>query len=330
MAILKRYIPDGDQDYTAGAVVDIDLPRENYWRRVFLHFDLDGNSATNVTTSSIADAFQQINVIADNQIIKSYRGSQLASLNCLNYGGSLIGSQIDQQADKDSGDDFAMCIDFGLSPTDYRHMIASAELSSFRIQIVWAPIAALDAHSTTPTFDGNLKIHSDEVVADDIPADKLGIIQERRVSKLMTGTDEVEDILKLPLGNIYRRFVVWCYQSDIYKLFGGELMSTYFDRFSVVHNGNVTLQTGYTEAFVYEDMFDYRQLGSVGREGETLGTDWAYYEDPLVVDFDKDVSNLDEVIDTARSSSLEFKFINTTTPDGSNDFVEIVTQEIIP
>jgi len=53
-------------------------------------------------------------------------------------------------------------------------------------------------------------------------------------------------------------------------------------------------------------------------------------EDPLVIDFDKDVANLDEVIDTARSSSLEFKYVNTATPDGSNDFVEIVTQEIIP
>jgi hypothetical protein len=329
MTILKRHIPDGDQDWTAGTIVNIDLPRENFWRRIFLWFDCDGSASNNVAGSSIADAFQEIRVMVDNQILKSYRGSQLASLNCLNYGGSLIGAVLDQQADIDSGDDFAMCIDFGLSPTDYRHMVASAELSSFRLQIVWSTMATLDSHDTTPLFDGNLKIHSDEVVADDIPVDKLGLIQERQVTKLMTGTDEVEDIVKLPLGNIYRRFAVWVRQTDVYKTIGGELESTYFDRFSVVHNGNVTLQQGYTEPFIYEDMFDYRRLGHA-REGDAVGTNWAFYEDPLVIDFDKDVANLDEVIDTARSSSLEFKFVNTATPDGSNDFVEIVTQEIIP
>jgi len=330
MAILKRHIPEGDQDWTAGTIVNIDLPRENYWRRIFLHFDLDGSASTNVAGASIADAFQEIRVLVDNQVLKSYRGSQLASINCLNYGGSLIGSQIDQQADLDSADDFAMCIDFGLSPTDYRHMVASAELSSFRLQLVWSTMATLDSHTTTPLFDGNLRIHSDEVVADDIPVDKLGLIQERQVNKLMTGTDEVTDILKLPLGNIYRRFIAWVRQTDLYKTIGGELESTFFDRFRVTHNGNVTLQSGYTEAFIYEDMFDYRQLSSIGREGEALGTDWAFYEDPLVIDFDKDVANLDEVIDTARSSSLEFEFVNTDAPDGTNDFVEVVTQEIIP
>lgn len=329
MVILKRHIPEGDQDWTAGTIINIDLPRENYWRRIFLHFDPDGACSTNVAGSSIADAFQEIRVLVDNQVLKSYRGAQLASINCLNYGGSLIGSVLDQQADIDAADDFAMCIDFGLSPTDYRHMVASAELSSFRLQIVWSTMATLDSHTTTPLFDGNLKIHSDEVVADDIPVDKLGLIQERQVAKLMTGTDEVWDIVKLPLGNIYRRFIAWIRQTDIFKTIGGELESTYFDRFRVTHNGNVTLQQGYTEAFIYEDYFDYRCIGQQ-REGDAVGTNWAYYENPLVIDFDKDVANLDEVIDTARSSSLEFEFVNTNTPDGTNDFVEIVTQEIIP
>lgn len=329
MVVLKRHIPEGDQDWTAGTIVNIDLPRENYWRRLFLHFDLDGSVTTNVAGSSIADAFQEIRVLVDNQVLKSYRGSQLASLNCINYGGSLIGSVLDQQADIDSGDDFAMCIDFGLSPTDYRHMVASAELSSFRLQLVWSTMATMDSHTTTPLFDGNLKIHSDEIVADDIPVDKLGLIQERQVNKLLNGSDEVWDIMKLPLGNIYRRFVAWVRLTDEYKTVGGELESTYFDRFRVTHNGNVTLQSGYTEAFIYEDYFDYRTIGQ-NREGEAVGTDWAYYENPLVIDFDKDVANLDEVIDTARSSSLEFEVCNTATPDGSNDYLEVVTQEIIP
>ncbi|GAG25991.1 unnamed protein product, partial [marine sediment metagenome] len=260
--ILKRHIPDGDQSWTAGTIVNIDLPRENYWRRVFLHFDPTFASSTNVAGTSIADAFQEIRVLVDNQVLKSYRGAQLASINCLNYGGSLIGAGLDQQADIDAGDDFAMCIDFGLSPTDYRHMVASAELSSFRLQIVWSTLAMLDSHTTTPLFDGNLKIHSDEVVADDIPVDKLGLIQERQVTKLLDATDEVWSIMKLPLGNIYRRFIAWLRLADEYCLKGGELMSSSgFDRFRVTHNGNVTLQSGYTEAFIYEDMFDYRRLG---------------------------------------------------------------------
>lgn len=333
MVILKRHIPEGDQDWTAGTLVNIDLPRENFWRRIFLEFELDGTASNNVTTSSIADAFQEIRVLVDNQVLKSYRGSQLASMNCLDYHGSLIGADLDQQAVKTDGDQVAMCIDFGLSPTDYRHMVASAELSSFVLQILWCPLAWMDTHATTPLFDGNLRIHSDEVVADDIPVDKLGLIQERKVAKLLSTTDEVWNIMKLPLGNIYRRFIAWVWQADAYKLIGGELLSTFFDRFRVMHNGNVTLQTGYTQAFVWEDLFDYRSIGKVGKEGTTgaaLGTSWAYYEDPLVIDFDKDVANLDEVIDTARSSSLEFETVSTATPDGTNDYVEVVTQEIIP
>lgn len=331
MAILKRHIPDGDQDWTAGTIVNIDLPRENYWRRIFLYFELDGSVSTNVVGSSIADAFQEIRVLVDNQVLKSYRGSQLASINTLNYGGSLVGSDLDQQVDLDSGDQLAMCIDFGLSPTDYRHMVASAELSSFRLQIVWSTMATLDSHTTTPLFDGNLRIHSDEVVADDIPVDKLGLIQERQVTKLLSSGANVWDITKLPLGNIYRRYINWVREVDAYKTIGGELLANYFDEFQCVHNGNVMLQSGYTEDFVAEDMFDYRQLG-VGREGEAAGTDWAFYENPLVIDFDKDVANLDEVIDTARSSSLEMKTLSVGggTPDGTNDYLEIVTQEIIP
>ncbi len=328
MAILKRHIPEGDQDYTPGAIVNIDLPRENFWRRIFLSFILDGSAATDVTTTSIADAFQEIRVLVDNQVLKSYRGSQLASINCANYGGSMIGAGLDQQATKATGDEFGMCIDFGLAPTDYRHMVASAELSSFVLQIVWAPIAWLDSNGT-PTFDGNLRIHSDEVVADDIPVDKLGLIQERRVTKLLDANDGIFSILKLPLGNIYRRFLAWTRHADLYKLAGGAVMWGDFDRFQVKHNGNVMLQSGYTQDFVMEDQFDTRTLGDA-REGDAVGTNWAFYEDPLIIDFDKDVANLDEVIDTARSSSLEFLAESTGTPDGTNDYVEVVTQEIIP
>lgn len=328
MAILKRHIPDGDQDYTAGAIVNIDLPRENFWRRVFLSLIADGSSATDVTTTSMADAFQEIRVMVDNQVLKSYRGSQLASINCVDYGGSLIGGGIDQQVAKDTGDMLGMCIDFGLSPTDYRHMVASAELSSFVLQIVWAPITWLDSNGT-PTWDANLRVHSDEVVADDIPVDKLGLIQERRQSKLLGTNDGDQNIIKLPLGNIYRRFLAWTRHADLYKLAGGAVMWGDFDQFLVKHNGNVMLQSGYTQDHVMEDQFDTRALGDA-REGNAVGTNWAFYEDPLIIQFDKDVANLDEVIDTARSSSLEFIVESTATPDGTNDHCEVVTQEIIP
>ncbi|MHA2238056.1 MAG: hypothetical protein ACXAB2_06770 [Candidatus Hodarchaeales archaeon] len=82
MAILKRHIPDGDLDYTPGAIVNVDLPRENYWRRLFLWFVLDGDSATEVATNTNSDAFQEIRVMVDNQVLKSYTGQELAALNC--------------------------------------------------------------------------------------------------------------------------------------------------------------------------------------------------------------------------------------------------------
>ena len=49
-----------------------------------------------------------------------------------------------------------------------------------------------------------------------------------------------------------------------------------------------------------------------------------------VIDFDKDVANLDEVLDTARSSSLQFKYREDGGGDGTNDYVKVLTEEIIP
>lgn len=326
MAILKRHIPEGDQAYAAGTIINIQLPRENFWRRIFLHFVCDGDAATNVATSPMSEVFQEIRVMVDNQVLKSYKGQTLASLNCLNYGGGLTQEELDKVADKDSGDELALCIDFGLAPTDYRHMIASAELASFYLQILWSPIAFADTN-TTVTFAGDLKIHSDEVVADDIPVEKLGMIQHRELtSTILSGAANTWQTIKLPLGNIYRRFIVWAWYNDLYKL---ESPRDFIDLFRVLHNGNVTLQEGYTDAFELEDLFDYRKLVN-HREGETALTDYAGYERPLVIDFDKDVANLDEVLDTARSSSLEFKAREDGGGDGTNDYLKILTEEIIP
>lgn len=326
MAILKRHIPDGDRDYTAGAIINIDLPRENFYRRLFLWFLADANAATNMATSGMSQVFDLINVLVDNQVIKSYKGQELAALNALDYGGSLTQMGLDQVADKDSGDQLGLCIDFGLAPTDYRHMIASAELASFTLQIHWSAIGGVDS-ATTPTFDGDLKVHTDEVVADDIPPNKLGLIMEReKTSGLINTNAYVDEIMKFPLGNIYRRAVFWSWYNDLYKLASP---SDFVDLFEVKHNGNVILQSGYVDAFELEDHFDHRTLVT-HREGETAGTDYAYYERPLVIDFDKDVANLDEVIDTARSSSLECKFRSDGGADGSNDYLKMVSQEIIP
>jgi hypothetical protein len=325
MAILKRHIPDGDLDYTAGAIVNVDLPRENYWRRLFLWFVLDGDSATEVATNTNSDAFQEIRVMVDNQVLKSYTGQELAALNCRRYGGSLQGMGFDDGIVKATADEVGLCIDFGLSPTDYRHMVASAELSSFYLQIVWSPIARMDTNAT-PTFDGNLKIHSDEVVADDIPASQLGLIQEREITSTLLAGGTGWQTVKMPLGNIYRAINAWSWFSDLYKL---TELSAVADLFEVLHNGNVMLQSGYVDAFELEDFWDQRRMNT-HREGETVNTDYAYYERFLTVDFDKDVANLDEVLDTARSSSLDFKVREDTGADGTNDYVKLVTEEIIP
>jgi hypothetical protein len=326
MAILKRHIPDGDLDYTPGSIVNVDLPRENFWRRVFLWLVADGDSATEVANAPMSEAYQEIRVMVDNQVLKSYKGQELAALNIKRYGGSLQGHGQDTGAVKTSGDELGLCIDFGLSPTDYRHMVASAELSSFYLQIVWSPIASMDAHAT-PTWDANLKIHSDEVVADDIPASQLGLVQEREISSpVISGAANTWNTMKMPLGNIYRSFTAWSWFADLYKLGGLSLVA---DLFSVLHNGNVVLQDGYVDAFELEDYFDQRRL-SVHVQGETQATDYAFYERMLTIDFDKDVANLDEVLDTARSSSLDFKIREDGGGDGTNDSFKVVTEEIIP
>ena len=161
MAILKRHITEGDQAYTAGNIVNIDLPRENFWRRIFLYFLCDGTAHHQVASTAMSAVFQEIRVLVDNQVLKSYKGQELAGLNCLNYGGSLTAQEIDT-FQKTTGDELAMCIDFGLATTDYRHMVASAELSSFVLQIVWAPAARLDHDADGPVFAGDMHIHSDD------------------------------------------------------------------------------------------------------------------------------------------------------------------------
>ena len=360
MVNLRRKIEQGV--LALGATRTINLPREHFWRQIHLEI---WYSTTDPGTG-VANANRVIHDILKNASIRlggatvpySLSGISINMLNQMDNG--VPGNQVKGKfpaalhavgnADVTDGQDILNVahywIDFNLAPTDQRYMIPSGELASFDLILdVDTSVGAAKLFTTdfdvTPTF--YYRVTSWEKISQGVNPKDLGLILRREFTKAGAAVDNVEFKLELPLGNIYRRLLVYYKDANLKVVniaptdnvtdsgwTGGNTIGLPAKEFRVEINGIEVLERRSVVEACLDDQFQYGVIPGLPYGVPSVDMWDVLAQNQIqavhIIDFDLDIANLDDIIDSANLSSFELIWVATATAG----FTIVVTEELRP
>lgn len=360
MVNLRRKIEEGI--LALGATRTILLPREHFWRQLHLEIWY----STTDPGLLVANANRVIHDILKNASIRlggatvpySLSGVSINLLNQMDNG--VPGNQVKGKfpsalhavanADVTDGQDILNVahywIDFNLAPTDQRYMIPSGELASFDLILdIDTSVGATKLFTTdadvTPTF--YYRVTSWEKISQGVNPRDLGLILRREFTKAGAAVDNSEFKLELPLGNIYRRLLLY-YKDANGKVIniaptdnvtdsnwtGGNTIGLPAKEFRVEINGIEVLERRAVVEACLDDIYQYGVVPGLPYGVPSVDMWDVLAQNQIqavhIIDFDLDIANLDDIIDSANLSSFEIIWVSTATAGTAY----VVTEELRP
>lgn len=244
---------------TGSGTITVDLPKANMIGDVHVRLATTG-------TGTVAQTVSKIEVVGNgSHVIKSYSGAQVRALSVFdmaNYPASTAGGTTDS-------DDF--WIQFGRFNGDELCMLPAKIFKTLQLKITWS------ATGTTVTAQV-LDVMCNEYVSDDDALEKL-ILKDTEIEAKATGTGYTD--FELPLGNLYRRFML---------IVG--TATTVTDFALRVNNGASIPISGLFPNYLSKNFQDYELA--------------ATFTDTILVDLDKDDS-LRKVLDSAGMNDFKLR-----------------------
>lgn len=209
-------------NYSSGNRVGENLGRGAVYRDLILRLS---GSITSGTTGSNKDDIERgdewalisrIDIIANgDQVIRSVTGEELQWLNYFWFGPRRLSTALGNNADSTSAKAFdsTLIMPFRM-PGSVKPMdtaLPSHLLSNLRIEVTWAATTAMDGGGGVHTTSGiKLVASSVESVGDDGPFFGSRIFRADQLSTLSSGQEKQ---IHLPVGNMYRGFLLHTYTS---------------------------------------------------------------------------------------------------------------------
>ena len=191
----------------AGTTTTIAMPREHFHSRWFLRLTIGNSTTANFVAGAQNLFISRLAVVLNGQLtIKNY-----SWLDLFNQNTYLHGATPDQNAIKAAitGGFSSNLIEFATSPNSTTALLPSHLLSTLDLQIDWAAAAVLGGDTGVVI---TLEVLSRELINEGQPSDKLFLNKETTLTLTPTATGETAgSTLKLPIGNLYRRFYMITY-----------------------------------------------------------------------------------------------------------------------
>jgi hypothetical protein len=207
MPYMKRYL--GRINFASGATVTLSLPREHFYNRLLLDFQLELQASTSNTWVANAHklAATRIEEIANGQlVIKSFSAYQKYMHNFLTYGTPSLEVGAGVAADT-TARRLDIIVENAINTADITCLLPSHLLSSLDLKITWNTLAALTGIGTPTVVATFCDVYSLEMINQGQDARSAILNKETVITRNPTAIGFSE--FDLPLGNVYREMTLF-------------------------------------------------------------------------------------------------------------------------